>query len=117
VTRRARQGGGVVTKRDVDPIGACVGLRGTRIQGHQPGVRGEKIDIVEWSPDSAVFVARALSPPKGRRSRSPISRGRAEASCAPLLVIRPGNQLSLAIGKEGAEREAGREAPGSGGHQ
>ncbi|HEY7037622.1 MAG TPA: transcription termination factor NusA, partial [Methylomirabilota bacterium] len=52
------------TKRDVDPIGACVGLRGTRIQVISRELRGEKIDIVEWSPDPAVFVARALSPAK-----------------------------------------------------
>src|SRR3989304_5187435 len=52
------------TKRDVDPIGACVGLRGTRIQVISRELRGEKIDIVEWSPEAATFVARALSPAK-----------------------------------------------------
>src|SRR5207253_428429 len=52
------------TKRDVDPIGACVGLRGTRIQVISRELRGEKIDIIEWSHDPATFVARALSPAK-----------------------------------------------------
>src|SRR5215471_7200708 len=52
------------TKRDVDPIGACVGLRGTRIQVISRELRSEKIDIVEWSADPSVFVARALSPAK-----------------------------------------------------
>src|SRR5881392_3330290 len=52
------------TKRDVDPIGACVGLRGTRIQVISRDLRGEKIDIVEWSYDATTFVARALSPAK-----------------------------------------------------
>src|SRR5215510_11623420 len=52
------------TKRDVDPIGACVGLRGTRIQVISRELRGEKIDIIEWSNDPASFVARALSPAK-----------------------------------------------------
>src|SRR2546428_14129818 len=50
------------TKRDVDPIGACVGLRGTRIQGISRELRGEKIDIIEWSHDPTTFAARALSP-------------------------------------------------------
>ena len=49
------------TKRDVDPIGACVGLRGMRIQVIVRELRGEKIDIVEWSDDPATLVARALS--------------------------------------------------------
>src|SRR5439155_1658553 len=52
------------TKRDVGPIGACVGLRGTRIQVISRELRGEKIDIIEWSNDPASFVARALSPAK-----------------------------------------------------
>src|SRR5205814_7026462 len=53
------------TKRDVDPIGACVGLRGTRIQVISCELRGQKIDIIEWSHDASTFVARARSPAKG----------------------------------------------------
>lgn len=98
------------TKRNVDPIGACVGLRGTRIQVISRELRGEKIDIVEWSPDPVVFVARALSPAKvssvtfrADRAREegeePGSGGEAEQRA--VLVVVPDNQLSLAIGKRG----------------
>jgi N utilization substance protein A len=89
------------TKRDVDPIGACVGLRGTRIQVISRELRGEKIDIIEWSHDPATFVARALSPAKvsSVTVREPED---AQAEEQPLaLVIVPDNQLSLAIGKKG----------------
>jgi N utilization substance protein A len=87
------------TKRDVDPIGACVGLRGTRIQVISRELRGEKIDIIEWSHDPATFVARALSPAKV--SSVTINQG-AEAESQPsAVVIVPDNQLSLAIGKKG----------------
>src|SRR5499426_1081861 len=87
------------TKRDVDPIGACVGLRGTRIQVISRELRGEKIDIIEWSHDPATFVARALSPAKV--SSVTINEG-AEAESQPsAVVIVPDNQLSLAIGKKG----------------
>jgi N utilization substance protein A len=82
------------TKRDVDPIGACVGLRGTRIQVISRELRGEKIDIIE-----ATFVARALSPAK---VSSVTINESAEAEMQPsAVVIVPDNQLSLAIGKKG----------------
>ena len=87
------------TKRDVDPIGACVGLRGTRIQVISRELRGEKIDIIEWSHDPATFVSRALSPAKVSSvtiSEEPDADGQRAA-----LVIVPDNQLSLAIGKKG----------------
>src|SRR5688572_25952716 len=90
------------TKRDVDPIGACVGLRGTRIQVISRELRGEKIDIIEWSHDPATFVARALSPAKV--SSVTIDEASLEDMDAPqpsALVIVPDNQLSLAIGKKG----------------
>ncbi|MFQ5830318.1 MAG: transcription termination factor NusA [Candidatus Methylomirabilia bacterium] len=83
------------TKRNVDPIGACVGLRGTRIQVISRELRGEKIDIAEWSPDLATFVARALSPAK---VSSVTVR---EDEKWSVLVVVPDNQLSLAIGKRG----------------
>ncbi|HKA62635.1 MAG TPA: transcription termination factor NusA [Methylomirabilota bacterium] len=94
------------TKRDVDPIGACVGLRGTRIQVISRELRGEKIDIVEWSPDPAVFVARALSPAKvSSVTVSEPGEGESHDELRPegrsVLVIVPDNQLSLAIGKKG----------------
>jgi len=87
------------TKRDVDPIGACVGLRGTRIQVISRELRGEKIDIVEWSPDPATFVSRALSPAKV--SAVTVGEPEAEGAQRPVLVIVPDSQLSLAIGKRG----------------
>jgi len=83
------------TKRGVDPIGACVGLRGTRIQAISRELRGEKIDIVEWSPDLETFVARALSPAKV--SSVTVQEGEERS----VLVVVPDNQLSLAIGKKG----------------
>ncbi|MBI4242411.1 MAG: transcription termination/antitermination protein NusA, partial [Candidatus Rokubacteria bacterium] len=55
------------TKRDVDPIGACVGLRGTRIQVISRELRGEKIDIIEWNEDPVVFATNSLSPAKVSR--------------------------------------------------
>src|SRR5215468_4062734 len=87
------------TKRDVDPIGACVGLRGTRIQVISRELRGEKIDIIEWSHDPATFVARALSPAKV--SSVTIHEADSEGGQRSVLVIVPDNQLSLAIGKRG----------------
>jgi transcription termination/antitermination protein NusA len=86
------------TKRDVDPIGACVGLRGTRIQVISRELRGEKIDIIEWSHDPATFVARALSPAKV--SSVTVAEDGGEVPPAALVVV-PDNQLSLAIGKKG----------------
>ena len=87
------------TKRDVDPIGACVGLRGTRIQVISRELRGEKIDIIEWSHDPSTFVARALSPAKVA-SVTISAEGEAEAPPSAFVVV-PDNQLSLAIGKRG----------------
>jgi N utilization substance protein A len=84
------------TKRDVDPIGACVGLRGTRIQVIVKELRGEKIDIIEWSDDLVTLVSRALSPAK---VSSVTIVGEGEERSA--LVVVPDSQLSLAIGKKG----------------
>jgi N utilization substance protein A len=92
------------TKRDVDPIGACVGLRGTRIQVISRELRGEKIDIVEWSFDPTTFVARALSPAKVSAVtvlEPPSGAPEAEERQPAVLVVVPDNQLSLAIGKKG----------------
>ncbi|MBI4590950.1 MAG: transcription termination/antitermination protein NusA [Candidatus Rokubacteria bacterium] len=90
------------SKRDVDPIGACVGLRGTRIQVISRELRGEKIDIVEWSADPATFVARALSPAKVAAVTVQEGRAGGEGPVErSVLVVVPDNQLSLAIGKKG----------------
>ncbi|HXJ79862.1 MAG TPA: transcription termination factor NusA [Candidatus Methylomirabilis sp.] len=87
------------TKRDVDPIGACVGLRGTRIQVISRELRGEKIDIVEWSTEPVTFVGRALSPAKV--SSVMLGEPETEGGQRSVLVIVPDSQLSLAIGKRG----------------
>jgi transcription termination/antitermination protein NusA len=89
------------TKRDVDPIGACVGLRGTRIQVISRELRGEKIDIIEWSHDPATFVARALSPAKVSSVTISEADEQEPESQPSALVVVPDNQLSLAIGKKG----------------
>ncbi len=82
-------------ERDVDPVGACIGARGSRIQVVVNELRGEKIDVIRWSPDPATYIANALSPAKVDRVLlvDPDSRQ------AHVLV--PDDQLSLAIGKEG----------------
>jgi N utilization substance protein A len=76
-----------------------VGLRGTRIQVISRELRGEKIDIIEWSHDPATFVSRALSPAKV--SSVTIAEEREGEGQPAALVIVPDNQLSLAIGKKG----------------
>ncbi|MGH8067724.1 MAG: transcription termination factor NusA [Candidatus Entotheonellia bacterium] len=80
--------------RAVDPIGACVGMRGVRVQSVVQELRGEKIDIVQWSDDSATFVANALSPAK-------IYKINVNADGRAMEVIVEDDQLSLAIGKKG----------------
>jgi N utilization substance protein A len=82
-------------ERDVDPVGACVGMRGTRVQAIIRELRGEKIDIVEWSEDPVTFVTKALSPAKVQR----VSIVDDEARVMEVVV--EDRQLSLAIGKKG----------------
>ncbi|HOB34500.1 MAG: transcription termination/antitermination protein NusA [Firmicutes bacterium] len=79
---------------DVDPVGACVGPRGMRVQAIVNELRGEKIDIVRWSADPAEFVANALSPAK-------VTRVEVDEEQKIASIVVPDNQLSLAIGKEG----------------
>lgn len=82
-------------ERDVDPVGACIGARGSRIQVVVNELRGEKIDVIRWSPDPATYISNALSPARVTEVRlvNPDERQ------AHVLV--PEDQLSLAIGKEG----------------
>src|SRR5262245_43852608 len=82
-------------ERDVDPVGACVGMRGTRVQAIIRELRGEKIDIVEWSEDPVTFVTKALSPARVQR----VSIVDDEARVMEVVV--EDRQLSLAIGKKG----------------
>jgi len=82
-------------ERDVDPVGACVGMKGTRVQSIIRELRGEKIDIVEWSDDPIAFVTNALSPAKVQRVSIVDDAERV------MEVIVEDKQLSLAIGKKG----------------
>ncbi len=84
------------TQPGVDPVGSCVGLRGTRIQNIVDELGGEKIDVVEWSADVRQFIANALSP--ARPSDTVLIE---EGDIHTAIVIVPDKQLSLAIGKEG----------------
>jgi N utilization substance protein A len=79
---------------DVDPIGACVGMRGARVQNVVSELRGEKIDIINWTPDIARFACSALSPAE-------VTRVYVDNDEESLEMIVPDDQLSLAIGKKG----------------
>jgi N utilization substance protein A len=78
----------------VDPVGSCVGIRGVRIQNIVNELYGEKIDVIEWSSDTATFIANALSPAK------PTNVTLNEAEKVATVIV-PSDQMSLAIGKEG----------------
>src|SRR5438874_6799951 len=82
-------------ERDVDPVGACVGMKGSRVQAIIRELRGEKIDIIEWSDEPSVFAANALSPAKLNQVRITDIENR------QMEVIVNEDQLSLAIGKRG----------------
>jgi N utilization substance protein A len=79
---------------NVDPVGACVGAKGSRVRMIVSELRGEKVDIVEWKEDPAEFIANAISPAKVKEVLIDPRSETAE-------VVVPDNQLSLAIGKEG----------------
>lgn len=82
-------------ERDVDPVGACIGARGSRIQAVVNELRGEKIDVIRWSPDPATYVSNSLSP--ARVDQVVLANTEDKQS----LVLVAEDQLSLAIGKEG----------------
>ena len=79
---------------DVDPVGACVGMKGSRVQAVVQELRGERIDIVPWSPDPARYVCSALSPAQ-------VSKVIIDDAEKSMDVIVPDDQLSLAIGRKG----------------
>lgn len=85
-----------VTSKDpaVDPVGACVGMKGSRVQNIVQELRGEKIDIVPWDEDPARFVCNALAPAE-------ISKVFVDDEAHEMQVVVPDSQLSLAIGKKG----------------
>ena len=79
---------------DVDPVGACVGMRGSRVQNVVTELRGERIDIIPWTPDPARFACAALAPAE-------VSRVYIDDEEQAMEIIVPDDQLSLAIGKKG----------------
>ncbi|SEA66325.1 NusA antitermination factor [Desulfuromusa kysingii] len=79
---------------DVDPVGACVGMRGSRVQNVVTELRGERIDIIPWTPDPARFACAALAP-------ADVSRVYIDEDGKSMEIIVPDDQLSLAIGKKG----------------
>lgn len=92
----------------VDPVGACVGLRGVRIQSIVRDLNDEKIDVIEWNPDLPTFIAKALSPARvsGVFLDDDPSRGRTA------MVVVPEDQLSLAIGRAGVNARLGARLTG-----
>jgi N utilization substance protein A len=82
------------SNRDVDPVGACVGMKGSRVQNVVQELRGERIDIIPWSQDQAKYVCNALAPAK-------ISRVYIDEENRHMEVVVADDQLSLAIGKKG----------------
>lgn len=78
----------------IDPVGACVGMRGSRVQAVVSELQGEKIDIIPWSPDIATFVVNALAPAE-------VARVVLDEENKKVEVVVPDNQLSLAIGRRG----------------
>ncbi len=89
------------TQDRVDPVGSCVGLRGIRIQNIVNELHGEKIDVVEWSPDPTVFIARALGPAQVMNVLTPAPSANGVVQAGTAIVIVPDRHLSLAIGREG----------------
>ncbi|MBO9361386.1 MAG: transcription termination/antitermination protein NusA [Thermoflexus sp.] len=85
------------TQPNIDPVGACIGQRGMRIQSLVHELGGEKIDVIEWHPDPAVFIAKALSPARVLTVHL-FDEKRSERTAQ---VVVPDDQLSLAIGREG----------------
>ncbi len=79
---------------NIDPVGACVGIRGVRIQAIMRELHGEKIDVIEWNPDPEVFIAKALSPAQ-------VLGVYLDAENRTATVVVPEDQLSLAIGRQG----------------
>lgn len=82
------------SESDVDPVGACVGMKGSRVQNVVQELQGERIDIVTWSPDPAKYVYNALAP-------AHVSMVMVDEDNQSLLVVVPNDQLSLAIGRQG----------------
>src|ERR1700722_19236716 len=86
---------GVVSRdSSIDPVGACVGMRGSRVQAVVGELQGEKIDIIPWSPDAATFIVNALQPAE-------VMKVVLDEDSTRIEVVVPDDQLSLAIGRRG----------------
>src|SRR5881409_1009507 len=97
---------GVISRdSSVDPVGACVGMRGSRVQAVVNELQGEKIDIIPWSPDPATFVVNALAPAEVAKVVMDEEQRRVE-------VVVPDDQLSLAIGRRGQNVRLGSQLTG-----
>lgn len=92
----------------VDPVGSCVGIRGMRIQSIVNELGGEKIDVVEWSPDMPTLIANSLSPARVNYVVLTETEGNGKTA----TVVVPDDQLSLAIGKEGQNARLGAKLTG-----
>ncbi|MGB2896585.1 MAG: transcription termination factor NusA, partial [Anaerolineales bacterium] len=95
-------------REGVDPVGACVGMRGVRIQSIVRDLSDEKIDVIEWHPEPATFVAKALAPARvsGVYLSEELNRGKTA------IVVVPEDQLSLAIGRAGVNARLGAKLTG-----
>jgi len=82
------------TDSSIDPVGACVGMRGSRVQAVVNELQGEKIDIIQWSPDAAAFIVNALAPAE-------VIKVILDEDAERIEVVVPDEQLSLAIGRRG----------------
>ena len=80
--------------RSIDPVGACVGMRGSRVQAVVNELQGEKVDIIPWSPDPAAFIVNALAPAE-------VTKVVLDEDVQRIEVVVPDEQLSLAIGRRG----------------
>ncbi len=85
------------TQSGIDPVGACVGIRGVRIQTIVRELHDEKIDVIEWNPDPSIFISKAISPARV----SGVYLNELETSGKTATVVVPEDQLSLAIGRDG----------------
>ncbi|WP_076068224.1 transcription termination factor NusA [Sphingomonas montana] len=90
----------------IDPVGACVGMKGSRVQAVVQEMQGEKIDIIPWSPDTATFVVNALQPAQ-------VSRVVIDEEDSRIEVVVPDDQLSLAIGRRGQNVRLASQLTGS----
>jgi len=90
----------------IDPVGACVGMKGSRVQAVVQEMQGEKIDIIPWSPDTATFVVNALQPAQ-------VSRVLIDEEESRIEVVVPDDQLSLAIGRRGQNVRLASQLTGS----